>query len=369
MSWRPTLGSAALRRPGVTMTLRLSAGTLETRYPKLEVAMASGMSIIRNDITVHREGKVPVFKVAGFDGYDFASLGVTDQFLDNSAVYFEKYTNPSHFRDLYRHALGKLRLREGELTVLDIGTGGGNSIFALFELLGPDRLKALGVDISPQLLEMCSQAADAYGLGDESLELLCADLYDLNIEPESVDLVAGSSILHHMIDPAPIVQLTLSALKSGGSAIFTEPFEDGSGLLVNAYSNILALEIEQAEKLPNDLRLFMQQVKNDFDARKGIGNVRDYTGHLDDKWYFTRGWFDDLARQAGCSMQIVPSHGGGDHMFWKQFMICAKLHNGADGNNLPKWAEGIFRRLDETFSLVQKRDFMFTGIVVLTKDS
>ena len=324
--------------------------------------------VISNGLTIHSGGDLPVLKVEGFDGYDFASLGVTEQFLSDAHVYYEKYTKPEHFKDLYSIALRLIDLPKGRVKMLDIGTGGGNSLFAMLSLVGADRLEALGVDISPQLLELCANAALTEFKADPSkLGLVCADLYDLDIIPESVDLVAGSSILHHMIDPAPIVRKALSALKPGGSAIFTEPFEDGHGLLCNAYRLILSFSAIVNEPLEQRLATFMEEIIRDFDARKGIDDIRDYTHVLDDKWFFTRSWFYDLGREFGCDVRIVPTHGAGPTIFWEAAKSNARLHNGADANSLPDWAKQIIQSLDETFSERQKADFAFTAVVVFTK--
>lgn len=316
---------------------------------------------------IHRQAHVPIFKVQGFDGYDFASLGVTDQFLDNAAVYFEKYTNPAHFRDLYARGLKTIDLPDTVLSVLDIGTGGGNSIFAVYDILGKDRVRALGIDISPQLLELCGLVAERdYALDGHGLSLLCADLYDLDLQPASVDLVTGSSILHHMLDPRPIVELMVKTLKPGGSAIFTEPFEDAYGLLRMAYATITDMADRLGDPLPEDFSTFIREFSEDFDARRGIGEVRDYTQYLDDKWYFTRSWFQDLGYALDCDVKFIPTHGGHD-IFWAHVVTHARLHNGADANMLPDWAKMIITRLDQTFSRAQVRDFAFTAIVVLTR--
>lgn len=324
--------------------------------------------VIKNELVVHSEGELPILKVDGFDGYDFASLGVTEQFLSEAHVYYEKYTKPEHFKELYNIALKLIKLPQGAVSILDIGTGGGNSIFAMLSLLGAERVQALGVDISPQLLELCAHAAvGQFGVDPGKLELVCADLYDLEIVPESVDLVAGSSILHHMVDPVPIVRKSLAALKSGGSAIFTEPFEDGHGLLCSAYKLILAQESSRDEPIPAALRTFMSEIVQDFEARKGVGDVRDYTHVLDDKWFFTRSWFQNIGREFDCDTRIVPTHGAGATIFWEAILSNARLHNGADANLLPAWAKQIVTNLDSTFSREQKGDFAFTAVIVFTK--
>ena len=325
-------------------------------------------TIFANNTFVHKSAKSPALKFDGFDGYVFEEMGVTDQFLENASTYFDKYTNPNHFKSLYQLALDVVQPEGNDITILDIGTGGGNSIFALFELIGESRIKALGVDISLQLLELCSKFADdTYKIAPGKLELLCADLYDLTVKPETVDLVAGSSILHHMIDPEPIVRMALAALKPGGSAIFTEPFEDGHGLLMGAYRTALKLEPDMPEPIPDSLRSFMVETLMDFDARKGIGQIRDYTRHLDDKWYFTHSWFDTIARQMNCELQILSSHGGNDTIFQDTFRVLANLNNGADVADAPGWVHSIVAAIDENFSQAQKQNFHFTGIIILTK--
>lgn len=319
-------------------------------------------SIIRNKVDQYETGAVPILKVRGFDGYDFANLGITDQFLANAERYYDVYTNPAHFRDLYGRALsitgGKHR------RILDIGTGGGNSIFALFELLG--KVEAVGVDLSPQLLRLCAREADVrYGLNGSDLTLLCADLYDIDVIPESVDLVTGSAILHHMMDPAYIVDLALKAIRLGGWAIFAEPMELGHGLLCGVYRTILELEPRLGQIQP-EIRRHLLTITQDYDARKGIGHVRKYTRDLDDKWFFTEGWFRKLAEQHGCKVTIVSTHGI-NRFLWRQFEVMCLLDNGADPDALPDWAKDIFAVWDNTFSIAQSAEICFGGLIVLEK--
>ena len=323
-------------------------------------------SLVRNNTLLHSHAACPVYKVDGFDGYDFAKLGVTSQFLECAESYFQKYTNPDHFNALYRIALQQINLPDrNSIDVLDIGTGGGNSIFALSELLGPHKLRCLGVDISPQLLELCSRFAANYGFNEHNLNLLCADLYDLHIQKNSVDLVTGSSILHHMIDPAPIVELALSALRVGGYAVFTEPFEDGHGILTSAYRSALMLEGDQKLELPVGLRTYFKETVQDYDARKGIGDIREFTKYLDDKWFFTKSWFQHFAEKHSCSLKILPTHASDETVFWDTFTVLSRLHNGFDVDHTPKWCEALVKSLDASFSREQKREICFTGVVIM----
>ena len=51
------------------------------------------------------------------------------------------------------------------------------------------------------------------------------------VRPASADLVVGSAILHHLVEPAPFVEQAMRILRPGGAAIFFEPFEGGYAIL------------------------------------------------------------------------------------------------------------------------------------------
>lgn len=314
-------------------------------------------------------GPAAIYAVEGLDAYDFADRGVTGQFLEDAGRYFSVFSNPAHFRDMYAKAFAAAGVVRGQdLRVLDIGVGGGNSLFAVYDLLGP--VDALGVDISRPLLELCRKTAlEHYPAAAARLSLLCADLFDLRPVEGCVDLVTGSSILHHMLHPEKIVELALTAVRPGGCAIFTEPFEAGHGALNLIYT--LALERSGASDAPlaPPLAEFFRAMTRDYHARKGIGDIRDFTSRLDDKWFFTRGWFEDAARRAGCRrLDILPSHSGGS-IFRDQFAFSFRnFSGGGDAFEIaPDWLLSLFDKFDAAYSARQKSETCFTGIVVIER--
>lgn len=111
------------------------------------------------------------------------------------------------------HLLGDVR---GQV-VLEYGCGDGLNTLALARRGA--RVKAL--DISPELVEVARrrlQVNDA----DENVEFVVGSAHDMPLADESVDVVFGIAILHHL-------DLKLSArevrrvLRKGGRAIFQEP--------------------------------------------------------------------------------------------------------------------------------------------------
>jgi ubiquinone/menaquinone biosynthesis C-methylase UbiE len=111
------------------------------------------------------------------------------------------------------HLLGDVKGK----TVLDYGCGlGDNSV-----LLADRGAKVIGVDISPDLLELAEKRLAAHNFTDLA-EFRVGSAHELPLEDESVDVVFGMAILHHL-------DLDLSSnevyrvLKKGGRAIFQEP--------------------------------------------------------------------------------------------------------------------------------------------------
>jgi len=115
--------------------------------------------------------------------------------------------------------LGDLRGR----TVLDFGCGSGRSAVAL----RAKGARLLALDISPHLLEVTRKRLAAHGLEGDT-EYLLATGHEMPIPSQSVDVVFGAAILHHL-DLDEAADEVWRVLKPGGFAVFSEPVRD-SGL-------------------------------------------------------------------------------------------------------------------------------------------
>lgn len=111
------------------------------------------------------------------------------------------------------HLLGDARGK----TVLDYGCGlGDNSV-----LLASRGAKVVGVDISPELIDLAQKRLEQHGLGEQA-EFRIGSAHELPLESESVDVVFGMAILHHL-DLKISSEEVYRILKKGGRAIFLEP--------------------------------------------------------------------------------------------------------------------------------------------------
>jgi ubiquinone/menaquinone biosynthesis C-methylase UbiE len=130
----------------------------------------------------------------------------------------ERYLNPPadtpYQLEFAYHLLGDVKGK----TVLDYGCGAGeNSV--LIAAHGAERV--IGIDISPELVELGQQRLALHGFG-EAAELRVGSAHELPLEDESVDVVFGMAILHHL-DLQLASAEVFRVLKKGGRAIFLEP--------------------------------------------------------------------------------------------------------------------------------------------------
>jgi SAM-dependent methyltransferase len=127
-----------------------------------------------------------------------------------------RYSNPSadtnYPLEYAFHLVGDVRNR----TVVDLGCGAGvNSV-----LLAARGAHVLGLDISLSLLELGKRRTPSPGVTPP--ELLAASAHQLPLASESIDLVFGIAVLHHL-DLAVVSREVHRVLRRGGRAIFQEP--------------------------------------------------------------------------------------------------------------------------------------------------
>ncbi len=139
-----------------------------------------------------------------------ANLRIKDEII-------ERYLNPPadtfYPLEYAYHLLGDAR---GQ-TVLDFGCGlGDNSV-----LIASRGARVIGVDISPDLIELAEKRLAIHDLTDNA-EFRVGSAHELPVEDASVDVVFGMAILHHL-DLEIAAKEIHRVLKKGGRAIFSEP--------------------------------------------------------------------------------------------------------------------------------------------------
>ena len=291
-----------------------------------------------------------------------ARSGVTAQFTENAAQYHARYGNVEGLRALIAQVFGRGD-SASERFILDIGSGSGNSVIPLLDLY-PGAF-VVATDISPQLLAILRDYLETKPAYRGRYGLVCMDANHDRYSPGAFDLAVGASILHHIVDPRRVLGACASALAPGGAALFIEPFELGHGALRVAYRRILEEAKRRREQGPGFVMIERMVVDHEARLRDKSDPIFDV---LDDKWYFTRAYFEDASRGgewSGCRVEPVNPHATMvDHARME-----LQLGMGLPESSLPPWAWETIREHEGSFSRDARRDLVFEGAVVLRRSA
>lgn len=293
-------------------------------------------------------------------------IGVTDQFLDDAATYHERYFDRLDFEALLDRMLKLSGVDfQSNCRILDIGSGGGSSVFAALKLLPNSEVYAS--DISPPLLKMLANFAASKEELKNRIAAFCFDLHSPFFEKNTFDIVIGCAILHHLTDPFKALQNVVYSLKNGGKLVLCEPLEAGN--LINLFIYDSVAEIERLKGSNQNKRLInlMKAMRLDIQARQGPPSEKPWTSILDDKWIFDASYLSELTLQLGCStVEIFPAQENLEHVFETSFRSLL-----ADsGNGDIKISDEIVAFLAEVDSEIignLKQKLCPTGIIVITK--
>jgi SAM-dependent methyltransferase len=132
----------------------------------------------------------------------------------------QRYANPAGNTlfplEYAYHLVGDIRGQD----VLDFGCGDGRDT----TLLASRGARVYSLDLSPDLLRRAAQRTQADGF-EGTVHLLCGSAHAVPLPDESVDLVFGHAVLHHL-DLALASREVHRVLRPGGRAIFKEPIRD-----------------------------------------------------------------------------------------------------------------------------------------------
>jgi SAM-dependent methyltransferase len=103
-------------------------------------------------------------------------------------------------------------LREGE-TVVDLGSGGGLDVFLAARKVGPTG-RAIGIDMTPEMLELARTNAEKSGL--TNVEFQQATIDRLPMSDASADCVISNCVINLAHDKAAVFREIARVLKPGG---------------------------------------------------------------------------------------------------------------------------------------------------------
>ncbi len=104
------------------------------------------------------------------------------------------------------------RVEDGA-TVLDLGCGAGTDLLIAAQMAGPEG-RAIGVDMTPAMLERAEESARAMGLS--RVELHESLIEELPVPDASVDVVISNGVINLSPDKAAAFREIARVLKPGG---------------------------------------------------------------------------------------------------------------------------------------------------------
>ncbi len=323
----------------------------QTRHPLIQQPLV--------DLAIERQEFAGVLTPA--DEVGAARLGVDHVFLDNAEAYYQKYQSFEYWRSLIQQATQRAGIADAD-AIVEFGCGFGNSTLPLLDLF--PRAHVVATDISPNLLAILNRLLAARGLSERCVAI-AMDAQKDYVRPESADLVVGSAILHHLVEPAPFVAQAMRLLRPGGAAIFFEPFEGGHAVL-----RLICQEIVREAGRRNDdspaVRL-ARWVVTGF-APQIFREALPGWQSRNDKWMFPR----VRDRRHGAQRR---RHADGLPAPRERRSVPAAIHLYDESPiavtirpTVPSWVDEIFDRYDrETFSPQMLKDLAMEGCIIFGK--
>lgn len=289
-------------------------------------------------------------------------VGVTAQFLEDAGEYHRRYLDVGYWALQLDEAFAAAGPIAPSRTIIDIGSGSGNSVLPLADRF-PDA-QIVATDISPQLLAILRDCVRARPEGADRFGLVCVDAAAARYRPGVADLAVGAAILHHILDPARVLAACHEALRPGGLAIFFEPFEAGNAILKLTYQRILD-RASAAERADAGLR-FVAKMAEDYEVRSRP-RTDPVFDQIDDKWMFTRTYFQRIGREQGWADVTTYGLNIDATPLRKQAVVQLRLGAQLPPSALPDWAWAIIDDTDAGLSMDLKREWTTEGAVLLRK--
>jgi ubiquinone/menaquinone biosynthesis C-methylase UbiE len=339
----------------------MNARSLVTGAERLQIVQQDFMVPIRDmgDFDANYAG---VFTPEAEIGAE--KVGISAQFLEDAEEYHRRYADDEHFRELFVHAFEERGyVPKPNQLILDIGTGAGtNTIIPCLQLF--DGCRIVATDLSPDMLRMLQSFARGRSL-EHRIFPVATDAMNDFFRPSRFDVVTGAAILHHLIDPEAALRTAHRVLQPGGTAFFFEPFE-GFAFLRIAFAQILEASPRMKPEVDEGVREFLAAMIEDFKIRTGTDKTAEVYRYLDDKWLFTRRYFEQAAERVGFgSLAIVPNCA--HETLYRDIVLGLLQISGIEDAGLPEWAWQMIAPYD-TLSPEMKWDVPPEAIVILTKN-
>jgi ubiquinone/menaquinone biosynthesis C-methylase UbiE len=289
--------------------------------------------------------------------------GIGEQFRGGAEVYDERYLQVDSKIQVIKEAFKHIKANWQNFEVaLDVGCGSGNATFALLQIF--ENIHIYATDLSPEMVQLLASRAFRLGQKDRVTPFV-ADSSKLAFKHNSFDLLVGSSMLHHLLDPAGFLDSVLNGVRPDGVCMFTEPFQTGHLVLRQVLTQLVTLSKYNPGFAEHHIKFFRDYIFTiDTMFRRDRDNPIFAT--LDDKWMFTKSLFYDAASRAGMRCVIFNGHVSAT-VFSDRVVDLIRLGLG-ETITLPSWAEEVIREIDVLVGQDLGEEVLLEGCIVIGRN-
>lgn len=245
--------------------------------------------------------------------------------------------------------------------ILELGCGFGSATIPILQLFPNAHL--IASELSIPMLSILKEILQKQDVKNNCV-LLQLNAEKMDFLPDSLDMVIGAAILHHLFKPEKVIEQCYKALKPGGIAIFFEPFEAGYSIMSLIYKSILR---ENKSRLRNRLNAaqvnYLQNCIYVWRQMQNPDKTHPFFAGVDDKCLFTKQYFQRLEEYCGFEKCQIYSLSKTD----KPFTTLVKVHSSGNHIVLPDWSWSIIGAFEDSFSVDLKEDLLTEGAVIFRK--
>lgn len=274
----------------------------------------------------------------------------------------EEFNLTAHYNYLIKSAMAEINFNcNRPLDILELGCGFGSATIPILQLFPQSQLIASELSLSMLVVLKGIVTERAF---TQNYYLMQLNAEELDFIPNSLDVVIGAAVLHHLFNPEKVIEKCSSILKSGGVAVFFEPFEAGTSILRLIYLSILRankyrlryrLNKVQSNYLTENIRIWKNM------------NILDKTNSffvgVDDKWIFTRNYFERMVERYGYNRCVIYPLINSD----RPFTHLINIHTSGNHIILPDWVWPIVDEFENNFSPDLKSDLLTEGTIIFMK--
>lgn len=245
--------------------------------------------------------------------------------------------------------------------ILELGCGFGSATIPILQLFPNARL--IASELSIPMLSILKEIILKQDV-QKNYVFMQLNAEEMDFIPNSLDMVIGAAILHHLFTPEKVIEQCYKALKPDGVAIFFEPFESGFAILSLIYRSILKEnKFRLWNKLDRSQSNYLKDCINFWGQMKNLDKTNPFFLGVDDKCMFTRQYFGRLVDKYGFKKcEIYPIN-----KTEKPFSSLLKTHSSGNNVRLPDWVWTIVDEYEDNFSVDLKEDLLTEGTVVFIK--